>query len=360
MTLSISGDSITFPDLSTQLTAPSGFGFKNRIINGDMRIDQRNAGASGTASSYTIDRWSYYGSQASKATWQQNAGSIAPPVGFSKYLGATSSSAYSVTATDQFLFNHRVEGFNFSDMNWGTAAAADVTLSFRVYSSLTGTFGGAFQNATANRCYPFLYSIPTANTWTTITVVVAGDTTGTWVGGTNGVGFVVSFSLGTGATYSAAAGSWTGSSFITSATGATSVVGTSGATFFLTGVQLEKGSTATSFDYRDYGRELIMCQRYYQSTDKSGNVGFFGMPYTNGLGQAYGSAIFSGLMRSAPTVILFDSGSGNQVSQPGVAGNISATAGGITTLGFATVNRASGSFAAGGVVIAGYTASAEI
>jgi len=267
MTLSVSGDSITFPDLSTLQTAPSGFGFKNRIINGDMRIDQRKAGASVTPTngSYALDRWSGLLTQASKYTIQQNTGAITAPVGFTNYLGVTSLSAYSVVASDYFSIIHKIEGFNTADLNWGTANAATVTLSFRVYSSLTGTFGGAFTNATTNRSYPFTYSIPVANTWTTISVTVAGDTTGTWVGATNGSGILVVFGLGTGATFSGTAGAWAAGNFF-SATGATSVVGTSGATFYITGVQLEKGSTATAFDYRDYGREFIMCQRYAYST----------------------------------------------------------------------------------------------
>lgn len=251
--------------------ADTSLGFRNRIINGDMRIDQRNAGASGTASAYTVDRWSYYGSQTSKATWQQNAGAVTPPAGFSNYLGATSSSAYSITSTDQFLLNQKIEGFNVADLGWGTAGAQAVTLSFWVRSSLTGTFGGSLQNSAANRCYPFSFVISAANTWEQKTVTIAGDTTGTWLA-TNGVGVNVIFSLGTGTTYSATAGSWTGSSFITSATGATSVVGTSGATFYITGVQLEAGSVASPFERRPYSTELQLAQRYYEITSAGSNT----------------------------------------------------------------------------------------
>jgi len=239
------------------------YGFKNRIINGAMVIDQRNAGASvnPTDGQYTLDRWTIYRTQASKLTVQQNAGSVTPPVGFSKYLGITSSSAYSVVSSDYFLLTQIIEGFNTADLGWGTASAKTVTLSFQVYSSLTGTFGGALQNNGASRSYPFTYTISSANTWTTISVTIAGDTSGTWVGATNGVGMYVYFGLGVGSTYSGTAGSWAGANYL-SATGATSVVGTNGATFYITGVQLEKGSTATSFDYRPYGTELSLCQRY--------------------------------------------------------------------------------------------------
>ena len=242
---------------------------KNRIINGAMVIDQRNAGASGTANAYTVDRWGYYGTQSSKGTWQQNAGSVTAPVGFSNYLGFTSSSAYSVTSTDNFVFYQSIEGFNFADLGFGTANAKTITLSFWARSSLTGTFGGVFANFAFSRCYPFTYSIPTANTWTQISVTIAGDTSGTWVGATNAGAATLQFGLGTGSTYSGTAGAWSSTNY-QSATGATSVVGTSGATFYITGVQLEVGSSATGFEYVNYQTSLANCQRYYAKLNNDG------------------------------------------------------------------------------------------
>jgi hypothetical protein len=267
MSVSVNGtNGLTFNDATTQNTSAfyGGLAMRNRIINGAMVIDQRNAGASGTAVNvYTVDRWQYGASVSSKGTWQQNAGAVTPPAGFSNYLGFTSSSAYSVSATDFFTFSQVIEGFNFADMAWGTASAATVTLSFWVRSSLTGTFGGALKNSASTRSYPFSYTISTANTWEQKTITIVGDTSGTWVGATNGVGVSVIFGLGVGSTYSGTAGAWAGTQYL-SATGATSVVGTSGATFYITGVQLEKGSTATSFDYRPYGTELQLAQRYFE------------------------------------------------------------------------------------------------
>ena len=237
-------------------------GFKNRIINGAMVIDQRNAGASVTPTSatYTLDRWKVGISQSSKFSVQQ---STTAPVGFSNSFLATSTSAYTVGASEYFLIQQAIEGFNFSDCGWGTANAKTVTLSFWVRSSLTGTFGGSLFNASLGRSYPYSYTISSANTWEQKSITIAGDTSGTWVGATNDVGVYVSFSLGSGSSVSGTAGSWS-STWYGSATGATSVVGTNGATFYITGVQLEKGSTATSFDYRPYGTELALCQRYYQ------------------------------------------------------------------------------------------------
>jgi len=259
-------NSDTMADSSGGVMSPISSVMRNRIINGSMTIDQRNAGASGTGTNvYTVDRWSYSASQTGKLTWQQNAGSVTPPAGFSNYLGFTSSSAYSIGASDYFFVYQPIEGFNTADLGFGTANAKTVTLSFQVYSSLTGTFGGALKNGANNLAYPFTYSIPVANTWTTISVTIAGPTSGTWVGATNGVGLFVQFGLGAGSSFSGTAGSWQSGNLV-SATGATSVVGTSGATFYITGVQLEKGSSATGYEYRQYQQELALCQRYFSKT----------------------------------------------------------------------------------------------
>ena len=243
-----------------------GFGMRNRIINGAMVIDQRNAGASVTPTNgqYTLDRFaiSIGGGETGKLSIQQNAGSVTPPAGFTNYLGVTSLSAYTVPTANWFTLLHQIEGLNVGDLAWGTANAKTITLSFWVRSSLTGTFGGALNNSGNSRNYPYSYTISAANTWEYKTVTIAGDTTGTWLT-TNGIGIQVGFALGAGTTESGTAGAWTATRAF-SATGATSVVGTNGATFYITGVQLEVGSTATSFDYRPYGTELLLCQRYFQ------------------------------------------------------------------------------------------------
>lgn len=265
MTVAINGTSgLTFNDASTQNTAATGFGFKNRIFNGSFTIDQRNAGASVTptssATGYVTDRWALNVSQNSKFSAQQSTSFV----GFSNSLLITSLSAYSVTSGDYFMVDQNIEGLNVADLGWGTANAQTVTLSFKVKSSLTGTFGGVISNSAVNRSYPFSYTISTANTETSISITIAGDTSGTWLT-TNGVGIRVRFSMGAGSTYTGTGGAWSGSTLL-APTGAVSVVGTNGATFYITGVQLEKGSTATSFDYRPYGTELQLCQRYFQTT----------------------------------------------------------------------------------------------
>jgi hypothetical protein len=316
MPITLNGDSgITTPTyggaVAAEYIAPVT-AFKNRIINGAMMIDQRNAGASvsfpTTAANYTVDRWYGYNSVPSKFTVQQNAGSVTPPAGFTSYLGVTSTSAYSVLAADAFIIVQAIEGFNVADLNWGSANASTVTLSFQVRSSLTGTFGGSIQNSGSTRSYPFSYSIPAANTWTTISITIAGDTSGTWLT-TNGIGVSVVFGMGVGSTGSGTANTWQAGNLI-APTGATSVVGTSGATFYITGVQLEKGSTATSFDYRPYGTELALAQRYFA-------VAFCALDSSNAIASptnySYSYALKT-TMRTQPTLAVTVLGSVNTTS----------------------------------------------
>jgi hypothetical protein len=344
--------------------------FRNRIINGAMVIDQRNAGASvtipATGGQYTLDRWAAGASQASKYSVQQNAGSVTSPAGFSKYLGVTSLSAYSLAAGDLFYIYQSIEGFNTADLNFGTANAQTITLSFWVRSSLTGTFGGSLRNDAANRFYPFSYTISSANTWEQKSVTITGDTTGTWVGATNGSGLNVYFGLGVGSTYSGTAGSWTGSSFY-SATGATSVVGTNGATFYITGVQLEAGTTASPFEYRQYGTELALCQRYFE---RSYNIGSATGSFTNGFSGFVTSTTsatdiipnlrYAVTKRDTPTVVVYNAVSGASGAAYRTSDAASISVSGINysgTTGVGTFTLASGSI---GNYLIHWTSSSEL
>jgi len=283
-------------DASGGVLAPISSVMRNRIINGAMVIDQRANGASTsvqTTTSYaTCDRWAVAATQNSKFSVQR---STTAPSGFTNSLLATSSSAYSVLSGDYFALLQQIEGFNIADLGWGTAAAKTVTLSFQVRSSLTGTFGGSITGYGNSRSYPFTYSVPAANTWTTISVTVPGDTTGTWLTNNSG-GIGVWFGLGVGSTSSGTAGAWAASNLY-SATGAVSLVGTSGATINITGVQLEVGTQATSFEYRQYGTELALCQRYFERIQS-------GIVATTRASSSFmiSGCLFSVQKRAAPTV----------------------------------------------------------
>ncbi len=303
-------------------------GARNRIINGDMRIDQRNGGASVTPTTdttYVLDRFSCRLSVSSKYAVQRNRGSVTPPAGFTNYLGVGSLSAYSVGASEFFAVEQNIEGFNVADLGWGTANAQTVTLSFRVQSSLTGTFGGTIFNQAGNRSYPFSYSISAANTWTTVAITIPGDTSGTWVTDNTG-GTTVSFSLGAGSTVSETANAWSGLLF-RSATGATSVVGTNGATFYITGVQLEPGSVATPFERRSVGQELALCQRYYQAITSLRIAG-----YTTTGAEVSAPVGYMAAMRAIPVSTVGGFTSNNVATATVYATNMTATGGSIRIL----------------------------
>lgn len=317
----VNADVIGTSVAGSNLGAGNASTLKNRIINGAMVIDQRNAGASVTnvnGDVWTVDRWDAWGSAASKYTIQQNAGSVTPPAGFTKYLGVTSSSAYSVGSGDYFVLQYPIEGNNVADLGWGTANAKTVTLSFWAYASQTGTYGIIVQNGGGSRSYGLTYTISSANTWTYVTLTLAGDTTGTW-STDNSRGIGIRFGLGVGSTNSISAGSWQAAN-AWGVTGATSVVGTNGATFYITGVQLEVGSSATGFEYRQYGQELALCQRYYE-TIAMNSVGvtlpatFYGA--TNYISQWF----FKNTKRASPTLALVNSATftatpSNQIATP--------------------------------------------
>ena len=289
---------------------------KNKIINGAMEIDQRNAGASTTAQGYKVDRWGYFASGSPTFNLQQNAGSVTPPTGFTNYLGATSTSAYSMGSTDRAGFFQAIEGFNIADLGWGTANAKTVTLSAWVRSSLTGTFGGVVANSAYNRCYVFSYTISAANTWEYKTITITGDTTGTWLT-TNGAGINLSFAFGAGSGAVTTAGSW-GSTAYFAPTGQVNVAGTNGATFYITGVQLEVGSVATEFERRPYGTELALCQRYYEKSYRPSSVpGSSGVPpgfittLTNGVvTNSTAGVYYKVVKRAIPTVTVYNAVNG--------------------------------------------------
>jgi len=301
MTVSISGtDGVTFNDSSVQDTAATGFGFKNRIINGAMVIVQRNAGASvSTSGSYPVDR--FYVSEGTSATFTSQRSTTAP-AGFTNSLLFTVGTGATAGASEQVQIRQAIEGFNIADLGWGTANAKTVTLSFQVRASLTGTYCVFLQDTSATLSYVAEYTISAANTFETKSITIAGPTTGTF-DTTNSTGVMIGWDLGSGSNFNATAGTWQSVVSARRTTSQANLIGTSSATFFITGVQLEKGSTATSFDYRPFGTELALCQRYFAKMDNDGSGG----DATLGLGMQQsttGAAInikYPVKMRAEPT-----------------------------------------------------------
>jgi len=287
-------------ELAAAYDSGGGFGFRNRIINPGMVIDQRNAGASVNPSTgaYTLDRWNGGGVHDGVLAIQRVADA---PTGFVNSLRVTVTTADSSLGSTQYArVGQIIEGFNVADLAGGTASAATVTLSFWVKSTLTGTFGGYLSNGDETRAYVFQYTINAANTWEQKTVTVTLPASGTWATD-NTAGMRAFFSLGSGSTYINTANTWL-TSIALQASGNVNVINTLNATWQVTGVQLEKGSTATSFDVRDYGRELMLCQRYYETLDLKSL-----MAVTGGFTVATG--YFKVEKRAAPTL-------GTYVSSP--------------------------------------------
>jgi hypothetical protein len=301
MTMVISGsDGVTFPDSTNQFSG-GAFSFKNRIINGDMRIDQRNAGASATntgATTYYLDRWVSLGTtSAGQFSVQQDSDA---PAGFSNSAKITVTTIdSSLAASDRYTWMQRLEGYTVSDFDFGKASAKTITLSFYVRSSVTGTFGAGIQNSTADRSYPFNYTISSADTWEYKTVTIPGDTTGTWPTD-NSRSLVVLWALGVGSDREGTANTWAAGNFY-STSGSSNLMATLDATWYITGVQLEVGSVATPFERRPYGTELMLCQRYYAKITGAADAAIgSGSSTATDIASVY--VKYPTTMRSGPTI----------------------------------------------------------
>ena len=323
--------------------------FRNKVINGCMRIDQRNAGAAVTITNsapYTVDRWLSYKTNATVVATVQR--STVAPSSFTNSALITVTTGAATGASDNGLFSQYLEGFNVADLAWGTADAKPVTISFWVRSSSTGTFGLGFQNSAQTRNYMASYTINSANTWEQKIVTIIGDTTGTWLTDNN-VGLRMNFDLGAGSSASLSSGTWsTNTANNYGLTGGVKLFANSGATLYITGVQLEAGPTATPFERRPIGVELALAQRYYITGSFSFSI------LTAVLSTAEGWSPFKVSMRATPAVSLAS------VSQSSIAA-YAATASQISTEGFSRANNSSGNFANSITPVSGtYTASAEL
>lgn len=258
--------------------ASQGLNFRNKIINGDFRIDQRNNGASiasgtGAINAYCLDRWSYF-KQSTSGSFTLQRSTVAPP-GFTNSLLVTITSAFADSGNAVNSIPQWIEGLNVADFAWGTADAQPITISFRVRSSVTGTYNVTVSNNGYDRNYCAAYTINSANTWETKTITIPGDTSGTWLTN-NGVGLRLWFDIGSGSNRIGNATTWQ-TTEVYRTSGSVQLLNNNGATFYITGVQLEKGSSATPFEHRPYGTELALCQRYYYS-------------YVSGTGKVIGTA----------------------------------------------------------------------
>jgi hypothetical protein len=289
------------------LGAGNASSFKNRIINGGMTISQRN-GTTATLitadNQYGLDRFTYRTNLTSKFTSTQSTNA---PAGFYNSNQTTVTTSATPAAGEYASLKHSIEGYNSNDLAFGTANAKPVTLSFWVYSSVVGTYGGRLCNESLTQTFVFQYTVNAANTWEQKTISAVGSTTGTW-NSTTAIGLAVQFDLGSGTAFQTSTlNAWQSADAIRAA-GNVQLITNSGANWYVTGVQIEVGTVATSFDFRSYGTELALCQRYYWQTDD--------VVYMYGYGTTPGANAISQLtcpatMRAIPTVTITNTSQGS-------------------------------------------------
>lgn len=300
----------------------SGPAFKNRVTNGDIVIDQRNSGSAITvnnnATFYGPDMWRGFG-VAADGVFTLARSTATPPAGFTHFLRAAVTTAdASIPASSGYLISTPFEGFDMLDLGFGAVGAQTITLSFRVRSSLTGTFSGALRNGAGTRSYPFSFDIDAANTWETKSITIAGDTSGTWPTD-NTMWGLLQFDLGAGTSLRGSADAWVGSNIV-GVTGAVSLISTLSATFDITGVQLEIGDTATEFERLSIGARAARCERYYQRMGEGNTVFPYVFGYNTAGNGVYNSVPFPTRMRATPTVTVAGTWAVSNCGQPTVSG----------------------------------------
>jgi len=359
-------------------TAVGYTGFKNRIINGAMAIDQRNAGAiinnaGSGAGAYTLDRFVIFENGSMAFSVQQTPSTtetgyaVRVAAGFQNYLAVTTTTGASPGTDVRSQLYQSIEGYNIADFAWGTASAKTVTLSFWVRSSLTGQFGGTLQGG-AGQSYPFIYTISAANTWEQKSITVPGATAGTWVVNNN-AGLTLVLDLGGGSNLlSPTSGAWVTADY-RGVTGDTKISETTGATFYITGVQLEKGSTATAFDFRPYGTELALCQRYYEKSYDIGtaigtsSAGIVAPQITTTNYYNNGLPRWMVEKRATPTVVIYNSNTGtvNSLYNTDSGANVTISSlTGVNTKGYQYIYSSAAVASAGQRLEYHYTVSAEL
>jgi hypothetical protein len=364
----------TFNDVTlSSINGNAISGTRNRIINGDMRITQRGTsftlnGSGGPTTGYGADRFLTDIGAGGGQIILSNSTDVPNGQGFTNSLLYTVSNPRTMLAGEYTYIRQIVEGYNFADAMFGTSLASTFTLSFWVKSSISGTYGMYFGSATNARMSSASYTINSANTWERKVIAIIPDTSSpsSWLKDNN-VGLQVAWSMGCGSTYRVSPGVWQ-SSVVVGATGQTDLIATNGATFQLTGVQLEAGSTATPFERRSFSQELEMCQRYYEKsyalstvpgTNTGPNTGEWVSVTINAADYYnFGYLAFKTRKRGIPVVTFWSTdGTINTARQQDAAN--------VTVVVRTTFNETSGSFGCSGASTSNYhrihwTASAEL
>jgi hypothetical protein len=276
-------------------------GMKNIVINGDMSLAQRSTSvASLTTGGYrTLDRW--YFDINSFGTWTMSQSTDVPSgYGFASSLKLDCTTAdASPSAGDYLLLQQFFEGQNLQYLKKGTANALSLTLSFWVKSTKTGTFIAELKDNNNVRAISKSYTVNTTNTWEFKTVTFAGDTTGAFTNN-NGSSLELNFWLAAGSTFTSGTlqTSWGTRTLANIAVGQVNIADSTSNDFYITGVQLEAGTTASDFEFLPVDVNLQRCQRYFQQIT-GGTMGVCWNTTSINFGQA-----FPVQMRATPTAAL--------------------------------------------------------
>ena len=304
MAIAIDGDGIGVSALSTTAKAELKSGRKNLIINGGMQVAQRGTQAVGGSTGLHYggcDRWRVY--QENTATAYTLSQDSNAPSGFASSLKVDITTADATAdAADRIDLLYRFEGQDFQQLAKGTSDAKQMSLSFWVSSPKTGTHIVELYDTDNNRQVSASYTISTADTWEKKIIAVPADTAGALTNDNN-LSLQVAWWLLAGSNYSSGTlnTSWAASTSANRAVGQVNVVDSTANNFYITGVQLELGDTATDFEHRSYGEELALCQRYYHHTNAHGNY-MFSVQGTRWGTSHYSTYFFPTEMRVKPTL----------------------------------------------------------
>lgn len=348
-------------------TGTAGSALKQLIINPQMDIDQRNAGALVTVNAinwcYHLDRWATIVSQTGKLQVQQQACGLA---GVAKCMRLVVASAVTPAAGDYFGLAQVIEGYTAADLAWGTASARAATLTFRARASIAGTYSLAITSGGGDRSYVAPYAIATAGVWHRITVTIPGCPDGTWPAGSSQWG-MVRWDLGDGSSFATGSpGTWLSGAYLR-ATGSVQLVANAGATLDLTDARLYAGNAAPDYDQRLPGIELAMCQRYfhksYQQSEAPGSVAInsciqFPATYAGGEGSPVIS--FPVVMRASPTLVFYSPNTGTAARRHCINSASDEVLTGVNAQGDAGFAGASTGHTVGYLYRYHYTAAAEI
>ncbi len=345
-------------------------GDKNLIINGGMAISQRSSSAvtvNSTTRTYAIDRFFGFGTSSAGVFTEEQSTDVPSGERFYNSSKITVTTNSSPSGSQTYGWGQGIEGLNTASLMFGSANAMTVTLSFWVKSSLTGTFSVILANNGGSRTYPATYTISSANTWEYKSITVAGDQSGTW-NTDNTEGLSVLWMLGTGSSLHGTANAWAASKFGVS--GQTDLIGTNGATLYITGVSLEIGDVATPFEHESFAATLQKCQRYYTTSGFNSGTSYGGggiAMYAFTASEAGGTVIFPTTMRAGPTIRTKDaSGNIGGIHRAGGPGDVTSGVAVVWSVnaesdkvGFSGLTKSS-AWAAGNMLIGVWDASAEL